>query len=35
MTGTGLVPADEFTLATGDVIHATVGELRLTNTLGS
>jgi 2-dehydro-3-deoxy-D-arabinonate dehydratase len=35
MTGTGLVPADDFTLAVGDVVHATVGELRLTNTVAS
>jgi len=35
MTGTGLVPSDEFTLAVGDVVHVTVGELRLTNTVAS
>ncbi|MDB5093035.1 MAG: Fumarylacetoacetate hydrolase [Candidatus Eremiobacteraeota bacterium] len=35
MTGTGLVPGDDFTLAIGDVVHATVGELRLTNTVAS
>jgi 2-dehydro-3-deoxy-D-arabinonate dehydratase len=31
LTGTGLVPPDDFTLATGDEVRITVGELQLTN----
>ncbi|HUZ02229.1 MAG TPA: fumarylacetoacetate hydrolase family protein [Thermomicrobiaceae bacterium] len=31
MTGTGLVPPDDFTLQPGDVVHITVGDLTLTN----
>jgi 2-dehydro-3-deoxy-D-arabinonate dehydratase len=33
MTGTGIVPPDEFTLQSGDQIDITVGELELTNTV--
>lgn len=35
MTGTGLVPPDEFTLQPGDVVRITVAELRLENTVRS
>ncbi len=31
MTGTGIVPGDDFTLEVGDLVHVTVGELVLTN----
>ena len=35
MTGTGMVPPDDFTLATGDVIAIGVGELELVNTVAA
>jgi 2-dehydro-3-deoxy-D-arabinonate dehydratase len=31
MTGTGIVPGDDFTLQTGDVVRITIGEMRLEN----
>lgn len=31
MTGTGLVPGEDFTLQSGDVVHVSVGDERLTN----
>ena len=31
MTGTGIVPTQDFTLKVGDQVHVTVGELKLTN----
>ena len=34
MTGTGIVPPDEFTLAHGDSISITVGDLTLENEIG-
>jgi 2-dehydro-3-deoxy-D-arabinonate dehydratase len=34
MTGTGIVPPDEFTLRQGDVVQVTVGELVLENEVG-
>ncbi len=33
MTGTGIVPGDDFTLAAGDVIRITIGEMTLENTV--
>lgn len=33
MTGTGIVPGDEFTLAAGDLIRITIGEMTLENTV--
>ncbi len=33
MTGTGIVPPDEFTLASGDAITITIGDLELRNTV--
>ena len=33
MTGTGLVPPDDFSLEEGDAVTVTVGELRLNNTV--
>jgi 2-dehydro-3-deoxy-D-arabinonate dehydratase len=33
MTGTGLVPPDDFSLAIGDEVHITVGTLTLKNTV--
>lgn len=35
MTGTGIVPPDEFTLEAGDIVQITVGELTLTNAVES
>ena len=35
MTGTGIVPPDDFTLAAGDVVRIEVGELTLENIVGS
>ncbi len=35
MTGTGIVPGEDFTLQPGDVIEITVGELTLVNTVGA
>jgi 2-dehydro-3-deoxy-D-arabinonate dehydratase len=35
MTGTGIVPDDDFTLQSGDVVTITVGDLTLTNTVES
>jgi 2-dehydro-3-deoxy-D-arabinonate dehydratase len=35
MTGTGIVPDDDFTLQPGDVVTITVGDLTLTNTVSS
>ncbi|MCK5361446.1 MAG: fumarylacetoacetate hydrolase, partial [Gammaproteobacteria bacterium] len=35
MTGTGIVPPDDFTLAVGDVIRIEVGELALENIVQS
>lgn len=35
MTGTGIVPPDQFTLADGDVVIIRVGELTLTNPTGA
>ena len=35
MTGTGIVPPDDFTLAAGDVVRIEVGELALENIVGS
>jgi 2-dehydro-3-deoxy-D-arabinonate dehydratase len=35
MTGTGIVPPDDFTLAVGDAIRIEVGELALENIVGS
>jgi len=34
MTGTGIVPPDEFTLATGDFVTVSVGDLILENKIG-
>ncbi len=34
MTGTGIVPPDEFTLANGDMVTITVGDLTLINEVG-
>ena len=34
MTGTGIVPPDDFTLATGDVIQVTIGGHTLENQVG-
>ena len=34
MTGTGIVPPDEFTLAHGDIVSITVGDLILENEVG-
>ncbi len=34
LTGTGIVPPDQFTLAHGDVMTITVGDLTLTNPIG-
>ncbi|HRW09129.1 MAG TPA: fumarylacetoacetate hydrolase family protein [Caldilineaceae bacterium] len=33
MTGTGIVPGDEFTLQSGDLIKITIGEMTLENTV--
>ncbi len=33
MTGTGIVPGDDFTLAAGDLIRITIGEMTLENTV--
>jgi 2-dehydro-3-deoxy-D-arabinonate dehydratase len=33
MTGTGIVPSDNFTLQAGDVIRVTIGDLALENTV--
>ena len=33
MTGTGIVPGDDFTLQTGDMMRITIGELTLENTV--
>jgi 2-dehydro-3-deoxy-D-arabinonate dehydratase len=33
MTGTGIVPSDNFTLNSGDVIRVTIGDLALENTV--
>ena len=33
MTGTGIVPPDEFTLQSGDVITIRIGDLSLVNTV--
>ncbi len=35
MTGTGIVPPDDFTLAVGDAVHIEVGELALENVVQS
>lgn len=35
MTGTGMVPPDDFTLAAGDVVTIAVGELELVNTVAA
>ena len=35
MTGTGIVPPDEFTLAAGDAVRIEVGELALENLVES
>ena len=35
MTGTGIVPKDDFTLAAGDSVRITIGELALENHVGS
>jgi 2-dehydro-3-deoxy-D-arabinonate dehydratase len=35
MTGTGIVPPEQFTLAQGDTITITVGDLTLTNEIGA
>lgn len=35
MTGTGIVPPDDFTLAVGDVVRITIGELVLENKVDS
>jgi 2-dehydro-3-deoxy-D-arabinonate dehydratase len=34
MTGTGIVPEDDFTLEVGDVVGITVGDLFLENEVG-
>jgi 2-dehydro-3-deoxy-D-arabinonate dehydratase len=34
MTGTGIVPGDDFTLGAGDVVGISVGELTLENEVG-
>jgi 2-dehydro-3-deoxy-D-arabinonate dehydratase len=34
MTGTGIVPPDDFSLARGDVVRITIGELTLENAVG-
>ena len=34
MTGTGLVPPDEFSLTPGDAVRIALGELVLANTVG-
>jgi 2-dehydro-3-deoxy-D-arabinonate dehydratase len=34
MTGTGIVPGDDFTLQAGDVVRITIGDLTLENTVG-
>jgi 2-dehydro-3-deoxy-D-arabinonate dehydratase len=34
MTGTGIVPPDDFTLAPGDRVRIEVGELTLENEVG-
>jgi 2-dehydro-3-deoxy-D-arabinonate dehydratase len=31
MTGTGVVPGDDFTLASGDIIHVSIGGKTLSN----
>jgi hypothetical protein len=31
MTGTGIVPTDEFSLQPGDVVRITIGSLQLEN----
>jgi 2-dehydro-3-deoxy-D-arabinonate dehydratase len=31
MTGTGVVPGDDFTLASGDIIHVSIGGKTLNN----
>jgi len=33
MTGTGIVPPDDFTLAAGDIVAITIGVLTLENTV--
>ena len=35
MTGTGIVPSEDFSLATGDSVRITVGSLALTNAVGA
>ena len=35
MTGTGIVPPDDFTLAVGDAVRIEVGELSLENVVQS
>jgi 2-dehydro-3-deoxy-D-arabinonate dehydratase len=35
MTGTGIVPEDDFTLGVGDVVGISVGDLFLENEVGS
>ncbi len=34
MTGTGIVPPDDFSLAPGDLVRITIGELTLENEVG-
>jgi hypothetical protein len=33
MTGTGIVPTDEFSLQHGDMVQITIGSLQLENTV--
>jgi 2-dehydro-3-deoxy-D-arabinonate dehydratase len=35
MTGTGIVPKDNFTLEVGDTVRIFIGQLSLTNTVGA
>lgn len=34
MTGTGVVPPDDFSLAPGDIVRISIGELTLENEVG-
>jgi 2-dehydro-3-deoxy-D-arabinonate dehydratase len=35
LTGTGIVPPEQFTLAQGDTVTVTVGSLTLVNAIGA
>jgi 2-dehydro-3-deoxy-D-arabinonate dehydratase len=35
MTGTGIVPSEEFSMRTGDIVRIAVGSLAMTNTVGA